>query len=310
MGAAREDLAFDSWGDRCAAWLYRPEAAGGERGPCVVMAHGFSGTREDGLAPFAERFAAAGLAALVFDYRGFGDSEGEPRQWLDVRRERQDWAAAIAFARTLDGVDPDRIVLWGTSFSGGHVIEAAARDARVVAAVAQVPFTDGPRTVAAIPPRTNLALTLAAARDLARSRSGGPPLTVPAVGPPGSVAAMTSPDADPGFHALVSPGSRWRNEVAARVVPQVLAWRPGRAAARVRCPLLVVVATRDAVTPPAPAERAALAAPRGELVRIDAGHFDVYAGEGFEHAVKAELGFLAHVLPARVDGTERVSHPR
>ncbi len=295
---AREDLRFDSWGERCAAWLYHPASDRGEPAPCVVMAHGFSGTREDGLAPFAERFAAAGLAVLVFDYRGFGDSEGEPRQWLDVRRERQDWAAAIAFARTLEGVDPDRVALWGTSFAGGHVIEAAARDPRVVAAVAQVPFTDGPRTVAAIPPRANVALSLAAARDIARSRGGGPQLTIPVIGPPGSVAAMTSPDAEVGFHAIVPPGSRWRNEVAARVFPQVLAWRPGRAAARVRCPLLVVVATRDAVTPPAPAERAADAAPRGELVRVDAGHFDVYSGERFEEAVEAETVFLARAVPA------------
>ena len=95
----RDEVTFDSWGERCAAWRYRPDGAGDRTTPCVVMAHGFSGTREDGLAPFAERFAAAGLAALVFDYRGFGDSGGEPRQWLDVRRQRQDWAAAIAFVR-------------------------------------------------------------------------------------------------------------------------------------------------------------------------------------------------------------------
>ncbi len=294
----RDELTFDSWGERCAAWLYPPRGGGAEAAPCVVMAHGFSGTREDGLAPFAERFAAAGLAALVFDYRGFGDSGGEPRQWLDVRRQRQDWAAAIAFARTLDGIDPDRIVLWGTSFSGGHVIDAAARDRRVVAAVAQVPFTDGLATVAAIPPRTNLALTAAAVRDLARSRTGGEPLTVPAVGPPGSVAAMSSPDADPGFHAIVGEGSGWRNEVAARVIPQVLTWRPGRAAARVRCPLLVVVADEDAVTPPAPAASAADAAPRGEIVRLPVGHFDVYGGEWFERAVAAEIEFLERSVPA------------
>lgn len=300
---AREDLRFDSWGERCAAWLYRPGGGGDGLLPCVVMAHGFSGTREDGLAPFAERFAAAGYSVLVFDYRGFGDSEGEPRQLLDVRRQRQDWAAAIAFARTLDGVDADRVALWGTSFSGGHVIEAAARDRRVAAAIAQVPFADGPRAVAAIPPRANLALAAAATRDLARASVGGEPLLVPAVGPPGSVAAMTTPDSEPGFLALVPPGSRWRNEVAARVVPQVLAWRPGRAAARVRCPLLVVVADRDAVTPPGPAARAADSAPRAELVRLDAGHFDVYAGEVFERAVTAEAEFLGRTVPVARVGT-------
>src|ERR1700737_4146534 len=86
---------------------------------------------------------AAGLAALVFDYRHFGASEGEPRQLLDIKLQLADWTAAIAFARTLEGIDEERIALWGTSFSGGHDIELAAHDGRVAAVVAQVPFVDG-----------------------------------------------------------------------------------------------------------------------------------------------------------------------
>src|SRR5947209_8196715 len=99
---ARSDVTFDSWGERCAAWLYRPDAS--EPRPCVVLGHGWSGVREQALDRYAERFAAAGLAALVFDYRHFGASEGEPRQLLDIRRQLADWAAAISYARTLDGV--------------------------------------------------------------------------------------------------------------------------------------------------------------------------------------------------------------
>src|SRR3954453_69051 len=103
----REQADFTSDGARCAAWLYRPE--GGGEAPCVVMAHGFSGVREQRLDAFAERFAAAGLAALVFDYRHFGASEGEPRQLLDIKRQLADWRAAVAYARSLDAIDPDRI---------------------------------------------------------------------------------------------------------------------------------------------------------------------------------------------------------
>ena len=113
-------LIFDSHGVSCAAWLYRPEA--GERSsavPCVVLAHGFAGTREARLDAYAERFAQAGMAALVFDYRNFGASGGEPRQLLDIGLQLEDWKAAVAFARSLEGIDPERVALWGTSFSGG-----------------------------------------------------------------------------------------------------------------------------------------------------------------------------------------------
>jgi dienelactone hydrolase len=83
----RSDVTFESAGTRCAAWLYRPVESGGGPAPCVVLAHGFSGVRDQRLDAYAERFAQAGLAALVFDYRYFGDSDGEPRQLLDIRRQ-------------------------------------------------------------------------------------------------------------------------------------------------------------------------------------------------------------------------------
>src|SRR5207244_4307829 len=119
------------------------EGDGGAHVPCVVLAHGWTGIREARLDAYAERFAVAGMAALVFDYRHFGASEGEPRQLLDIRRQLEDWAAAIAYARTLEGVDPERIALWGSSFSGGHVVETAACDRRIGAGVGQVPFVGG-----------------------------------------------------------------------------------------------------------------------------------------------------------------------
>lgn len=123
------EITFTSGGVACAAW-HLPAAVNtlaDERGrPCVVMAHGFGGTRDTGLLGYAEAFAAAGIDAFVFDYRGFGASQGTPRQLVSYRRQRQDYHAAIAAARRLPGVDPERIVLWGTSYSGGHVVAVAA----------------------------------------------------------------------------------------------------------------------------------------------------------------------------------------
>src|SRR5262245_65818613 len=112
----RRDLSFPSGVDRCAAWLY-PAAGGATATPIVVMAHGLSGTRRDRLGPFAERFAAAGYFALVFDHRGFGDSAGEP-DLFDPRRQLEDWRAAIACARSLPGVDPGRVGTFGSSMGG------------------------------------------------------------------------------------------------------------------------------------------------------------------------------------------------
>src|SRR6266487_7056742 len=109
----RRDVAFMSSGDECRAWLFMPKA---ERPPLVILGHGLGATREYGLEPYAQRFADAGIAALVFTYRHFGDSGGHPRQLLDIERQLDDWAAALAYARTVEGIDGERIALWGTSF--------------------------------------------------------------------------------------------------------------------------------------------------------------------------------------------------
>ncbi|MGQ0467639.1 MAG: alpha/beta hydrolase [Sporichthyaceae bacterium] len=296
----REDLNFEVAGAPVAAWLYRPATTWAV--PCVVMAHGFGMTRECRLPAWAERFREAGLAVLLFDYRGFGASGGQPRQLLDVAAQRLDWAGAVAFARGLPGIDPERIALWGTSFSGGHVLHVGARDHRVAAIVAQVPFTDGRASLAGGGPspervRHTARLMADAARDVARRRRGGPPLLVPVAGELGSRAVIAGPKAERTLRMLVPDGVQWRNEVNAGVVLQVLADRPGLDASRIRCPLFVAVCEGDVVTPPEPAAAAAAAAPGGELHVYPFSHFEAYVGNGFEELCADELDFLrAHLL--------------
>ena len=118
MSMIRKDLTFASGQDSCAAWFYPAAADEGAR-PVIVMAHGLTGTRRDGLGPFADRFAAAGIAALVFDYRGFGDSTGEP-DLFEPSRQLEDWRAAIAFARSLPDIDAGRLATFGSSLGGGN----------------------------------------------------------------------------------------------------------------------------------------------------------------------------------------------
>jgi fermentation-respiration switch protein FrsA (DUF1100 family) len=296
-------ISFDSEGVRCAGVHLHGEgdAFVGDDGrrPCVVMAPGFSATMDSGLMPFAERFAQAGLDALVFDYRHFGASDGAPRQLLSIRRQLEDYAAAIAFARTLAEVDSTRIVAWGSSFSGGHVVPVAVTDGKVAAVISQVPSMDGVATMLNAVRKTGLPgmakLAASAAGDWLGSLRGRDPVMAAAVGPPGSVAFMTTPDAEPGMRAVTGPS--WRNEVAARIALQLGAYRPGLQADRLPCPMLVQIADRDSVAPPRAAQDAAWRATgRAEVRTYPIGHFDIYIGAPFEQAVGDQLHFLRRHL--------------
>lgn len=267
----------------------------------MVLAHGIGGIRSAALPAFATRFAAAGIAALTFDYRHLGSSEGQPRGLIDIRRQRKDYHAAIAFARTLDGMDEDRIALWGTSFGGGHVLATAARDQRIAAAIIQNPFVDGAAAAAAAM-RTagrlhGYRLAWRAIRDEIRRRRSHDPVRVDLAGPPGTVALITTPDAVAGFESILPPDPvGWEPAVPARIVLQMRADRPARRANLVACPLLVCVCDRDVVAPPGPAIRVAERAPRGELRRYPVGHFDLFAAPWFDRVANDQVAFLHRTL--------------
>jgi uncharacterized protein len=300
-----DDVRFESHGERCAAWHLTGEGDAfvrDGRRPCVVMAHGFGGTRDGGLLPFAQRFAAAGLDAFLFDYRNFGDSTGEPRQLIDWRRHREDYRAAVAHARGLEGVDPDRVVLWGTSYSGGHVVAVAADDPRIVAVVAQTPATDGLAALVEVAryagPVQPLRMTAVGARDAIGGLVGREPVRLPVVGPPGTLAAMSSPDAELGFLAIAGP--TFENAFCARALLGLVLNRPVTRAADLPCPILFQIADRDAICPPAAIEKAAWEATgRAEVRRYPLGHFDIYVGEGRERSIADQLYFLRRHLAVR-----------
>ncbi|CAN5521811.1 alpha/beta hydrolase [soil metagenome] len=296
-----KDVRFDSHGATLSGWHL---AAGEGTGrPCVVMAHGFGCTRDGGLLPFAERFAAAGLDVLLFDYRGFGPSGGTPRQDVNHRRHRQDYVAAVAFARTLPGVDPERIALWGTSYSGGHVVAVAAQDPRIAAVVSQGAAMDG---FAILRPRggppapgaraRNAALVRAAVRDVGRSLVRRTPLTVPVFAEPGRLALISTPGGEQALAPILGP--TFRNELCARGLLRIPFNRPVRSAADVACPMLLVVAEQDEVAPAASVHEVARLAPRAEVVSYDCRHFAVYEGEVFDDSVRRQVGFLVeHLRP-------------
>ncbi|WP_341924140.1 alpha/beta fold hydrolase [Nocardioides psychrotolerans] len=297
-----ETITFDSHGVRCEAWLLaaRSDAlttAGGR--PCVVMGHGFGATRDAGLLPFAERFADAGADVLVFDYRGFGTSDGWPRQDVDHRRHREDYRSAVVAARGLEGVDPDRIVLWGSSYSGGHVVVVAAGDHRIAGVISQGAAMDGLAAFRGVQQTSGsgkaLALTGAGLKDLARWATRREPHLVPVVGEPGSAAVISAPGAVAGYGAIMGP--TFRNEMCARGILRIAANRPVRHAADVTCPVLLVVAEQDNIAPVASVrEVARRLGDLAQTVSFDCGHFDVYVDEVFEPNVTAQVAFLEKVL--------------
>jgi uncharacterized protein len=266
------------------------------------MAHGFGATKDSGLLPFAEAMAEAGLDVLLFDYRGFGDSSGEPRQFAWPPRHREDYRAAVEFSRGLDGVDPDRIVLWGTSWSGGHVVYVAADDPRIVAVISQSPDLDGIRTLRNIGAYAGighqLRLTWIGLKDVIRMLRGEEPLMIGAVGPPGALAGMTTEESEPGMRAIAGP--TWRNEVTGQGVFAEWTNRANTRMERLRCPILVQIADRDSVAPPAAARAAAWRAKgRVEVREYPCAHFDIYLGEWRERVIADQLHFLRRHLGSR-----------
>lgn len=294
----RSEVHFNSEGQRCAAWLYLTERSA--PAPVIVMAHGLGGVRQMRLDAFAERFQAAGYACLVFDYRHFGGSEGQPRQLLDVRKQQADWRSAVAFARGLPQVDGQRVVVWGTSFGGGHAIHTGATVQGVSAVIAQCPFTDGAASGLAMNPITALRVTSLAIADQLRAWLGAQPLMVATSGSPRSAALMTAHDCLSGYLNLVPHGGvPFENRVAARVALQIMAYRPGRLARRLLCPSLFCVCENDSVAPAAATLRHVRKAPHGEVRLYRDGHFDIYVGEAFERVVADQLDFLRRHIPLK-----------
>lgn len=293
----RHDVSFTSGDATCAAWLYLP--VGVTSPPVVILGHGLGATREMRLDAYAERFAAAGIAAFAFTYRHFGDSGGQPRQLLSIKRQLADWDAAIAHVKGRDDVDGRRVAVWGSSFGGGHSITVAARHPELLAAVSQCPFTDGLASARALGPVASLRLLPVVARDLVAKARGRDPVTLPLAGPPGSLALMNAPDALPGYQALIPPGRSFVNAAAARAVPTIAMYRPGRSAKKVAMPILFCVSNHDTVTPPEQTLRYASTAPHGEVRTYDAGHFAFYLGEPFEEIVADQIEFLTRHLQPR-----------
>ncbi|MGV0734220.1 alpha/beta hydrolase [Mycolicibacter sinensis] len=283
----RADVTFLSAGTPCAGWLYRPSDASGDV-PCVVMAHGFGLTRQDGLPSYAAALTQAGVAVLVYDHRYLGDSEGEPRQRIRTSEQLEDRLAAIAFARTLDGIDPDQIILWGYSLSGGTTLEAAVADQRAAGAILLCPFLDGRWRIAQglrTQPRNALWLMPQALRDA----------LIPVAAAPGGRAGLTFPGELEGFLSVVAPG--WRNEVHAGLALPLPRWRPVTQAKKFACPVLIQAGDRDISVSARAVDRLAQRAPRATLKTYDVDHFEPFCDGHSSQIIADQVGWLRATFP-------------
>ncbi len=297
------EVEFAVGDERCAGWLHLPSGPGPH--PGVVMLHSTAGLRQ--MRCYAERgraFAEAGIAVLQFDCRGFGASEGEPRQLFDVRRQAEDLEAALACARGREEVDDRRLALWGGSAGCALVLDAAARNVGIAAVVCLTPFVPG-RATQRSAGTPILRLGIAAVADRVRIALGRDPRGVPVGGEPGETAilvredaatrerALLPPDArvDPaGQHAELPGGVVWENRVVLR--PRLRTPHPLRLAPKVAAPLLVLAGAHDTLCPPGPAAELVARAPHAELKTFPCGHFDLYDGA----SIAAEAAFLVQNL--------------
>ncbi len=299
----REDISFQSAGLTLRGWLYRPDGAPAAS-PVIVMSHGFSAVKEQGLPAFAERFRAAGFVVLLFDYRHLGTSDGDDRGRIIPQEQHDDLRAALSYASGLDGVDSERIGVWGSSYSGGHVLFVGALDPRIKCIVAQVPAISISRSLIAMAGAEGFKAYLGLfAADHAARQSGNPGGRIPIVAPQGEPAVLSTADSYAWFMANgAGDAKNWVNHTSIESVARMAEYMPAAfidlAAPK---PLLIIAGETDSLIPVEQVREAFARA--GEPKRLDVhpcGHFDFYPGGAFhEQAASSADQWFSQWLGSR-----------
>ncbi|KAF9872689.1 alpha beta hydrolase [Colletotrichum karsti] len=266
------------------------------------MGHGIGAIKAAGLSPFASAFTYEGYVAVTFDYIGFGESEGTPRNILNVQHELQDFRDVIKWVREpdqADWVDSARIVAWGSSFGGMHVTALMSEDHDLAAGISQCPLVDGPAGVLQMPLTRSLTLAATATLDIVGWLLGAKePQYVKLVSDGSSTAVMASQEVVEGWARLAPEhGEDWPNMIAGRSLLSIMLSRPLQQVRKSTRPYLIVLPTWDHEASLDAAEECVRRAPLGEALRVEGGHFDLYkGGKSFEKNVEGQKQFLRRVL--------------
>lgn len=286
----RVDVAIKLEGATLAAWHYQPRGPGAA--PLIIMSHGFGAVREMALPRVAEAFASAGLSVILYDHRCFGASSGEPRQEANPWQQVQDMRDVISFGRGLPGVDPERIGLWGTSYSGGHVLVVGAVDRRVSCVVSQVPAVSGLRTVQRTTPADQLrALREEYYADREARLRGEPPRYAP-ISRPGSESFAWS--------SVAGVGTSYKNEITLKSWDMFTEYEPWPFIERIAPTPLMMILAKDDCRTPIDDQLAAYATAREPktLVLLEGSHYGPYGPKLEEAAAAARDWFLERLCGA------------
>jgi fermentation-respiration switch protein FrsA (DUF1100 family) len=280
-------------------WLFTPDSGQGPF-PTVVATHGWACVKEQGLDVLGEKLAEAGVAALIYDHRNLGESDGVPRGHIDPWAQIHDYRHAISYAQTLDEVDPDRMGIWGTSYSAGHCVAVAAIDHRVKAAAVLVPMLAGlantQRLMATMADWDNTMAFLDGER--ARWARGEEPTTIAITAPDASTPhAFPGPQIYKFFSAWGDKAPNWRNECTVMSLDMTMEYDPTAYLDKLgTTPMQFIVAENDLTCPPdlALAGYARIAGPK-ELIMIPGDHYTSYL-ENMPYAAIAATEFLHRQL--------------
>lgn len=286
---------FISSGVRCDGDLLLPE--GVQNLPVIIMAHGLTAQKDMGLMPYAEQFIKNNIAVFLFDYRTFGKSDGTPRQVVDPSRHLEDWKNAIQHIKKLPQINAKKIGLWGSSFSGGHVIATASAVSGISAVISQVPFIGGFHAMKSLPLLYSMKAGMFGIWDLVKSAIGFGPFYIPAIARPGKFAAMNTAESYDGFLSIVDlKTTTWENKMTARGLLKATFYSPAKNADKIECPVMIFAATHDSFTAVSAITEATEKIKNKEIVVLDCNHFEPYTGAIFQRYIGQHVEFMAKNL--------------
>lgn len=277
----RENYFFDSFGTKCAAWFY---TSGSKKQPVIVMAHGLGSTRDMRLDEYAYRFAQAGFGCFLFDYRNNGDSEGKERYRINVREQLEDWNKAVDFVKKIETIDKDNIFLFGTSFSGGHVITLSSRRDDIRAVIAQCPYTDTAASVFSVPVVTQLKLFITLCADFV-TRLFGHKIMVKLADKPNKRALMADKEYEKYLDAMAGKSKTFENTTPVATILEFIKYYPGKYADKVKCPIYYAVCENDTIAPAKKTLKYAKRSKYATIKKYPYGHFDIYLGDNFQRVI-------------------------
>lgn len=259
------------------------------------MAHGLGSTRDIRLNEYAFKFAQAGFSCFIFDYRNNGDSKGEKRYRINVKEQLEDWRSAVYFVKTLDSTDTDNIFLFGTSFSGGHIITLASESSEYRGVIAQCPYTDGAASISAVPFITQIKLFAVFCAGCLIKPFGRETM-VRHAGKPGKTALMTDKRYEYYLDMMTRDSVTFKNTTPVFTILEFLKYSPGKNAGKIKIPILYGICETDTVAPAKKSVKYAEKSEKATIKYYPRGHFDVYDGENFQRAIKDYIEFFkSHV---------------